>query len=401
MQNSAIKPQVSTLIWWILLLVIPLPGMGTDLVAPSLPHIATYFNVPSDLSKLAISVYMFAYGIGLGCFGISSDYTLRKPIVVVALCLYSVICFLAAHAGSINILLGLRALQGAMAAATVSIVRTILLEVTPDCKMPRLSAWISTVWGIGPIIAPGIGGYLEQYFGWHAGFYFFAIYGALFAIVYFFTLPETRIEKRLFNGAIIWSSCLNILKQKLFWGISLLMGLSYALLILFNVLAPFIIQNLFHKTAVFYGNTALGLGLVFFVTSLFAKKAIEKFSPSFLIKLCLAMGLILSVIILMIGSWLNDAQALTALLLLSVFLYGISSIMYPLCMFMCFKLSRALPGTYNALNLTISLMTASSVGFFASMTLTQHWQELVFFDIAVFLLMIFIFVSCIKNSMTE
>ena len=76
---------------------------------------------------------------------------------------------------SIQVLLIARFLQGVTIGAAAVITRAVYSDILPPEKLIRLGPLLATMWGIGPIIGPMIGGYLQFYFGWQAGFCFFAV----------------------------------------------------------------------------------------------------------------------------------------------------------------------------------------------------------------------------------
>lgn len=61
------------LIIWTLLCLMPIIGMAVDLIAPSLPAIASGLQIPDQIAKDVISIYLFGYALGNFCTGFLTD----------------------------------------------------------------------------------------------------------------------------------------------------------------------------------------------------------------------------------------------------------------------------------------------------------------------------------------
>ena len=98
-----------------------------DIYVPSLPAITHYFAAPAAETKLTIAVYLYGYGFFQLVFGIASDNTGRKPILLWGLLVLAIASLCAAWAPSLDMLLILRFVQGFAVATVVGFVLTLLL----------------------------------------------------------------------------------------------------------------------------------------------------------------------------------------------------------------------------------------------------------------------------------
>lgn len=85
--------------------------------------------------------------------------------------------------------------------------RSICSDVLKPEKLARMGMVIGTMWGLGPVLGPIIGGYLQYYFGWTAGFYFFAIVELIEFIAVFLIVPETHFNRHPLNIQTIKRIC--------------------------------------------------------------------------------------------------------------------------------------------------------------------------------------------------
>ena len=63
----------------------PLPGMGIDIYAPSLPAIQSHFGASLTQTQLTITLYLLGLGLGQLFLGILSDYIGQKKVLISSL----------------------------------------------------------------------------------------------------------------------------------------------------------------------------------------------------------------------------------------------------------------------------------------------------------------------------
>ena len=248
----------------VVLFVIPLTGAGVDIYVPSLPAITHYFAAPAAATKLTIAAYLYGYGLFQLVFGIASDSTGRKPILLWGLLVLAIASMSAAWAPSLDMLLVLRFIQGVAVATVGTATRAILVDRFEGKAYHVAVNYFTLCWALGPILAPMIGGYLQQGFNWHAPLMFYAIY-ACFGFVFTLLLPESIKQKHPIAFKRIGSNIAMILRMRMFWCFLIVVALMYSVLTVFNVVGPFIVQKHLGYSPVVYGYIALALGFSWFL----------------------------------------------------------------------------------------------------------------------------------------
>ncbi len=76
-------------------------------------------------------------------------------------------------------------------------------------------------------------------------------------------VPETHLNRHPLHLKTMQKNLREIVSNRLFLALVVLMGLTYSLIIVFNTVGPFLIQTQFHYSPVFFGHLALILGVVF------------------------------------------------------------------------------------------------------------------------------------------
>jgi predicted MFS family arabinose efflux permease len=158
---------------------------------------------------------------------------------------------------------------------------------------------MTIAWAVGPVLSPALGGYLQDFFGWKASFYFLAGYSGTFLIAALLAWPETgpgRVKAR--PGELMRAYQRILFCSEFILSVSLL-ALLYGFMIVFNVLGPFLLQRGLGFTPVEFGNVVLWLGLAWFLGNVGNKVLSRRFSRPSIVwyGLLVNLGLVLVMII--------------------------------------------------------------------------------------------------------
>lgn len=352
---------------WNLLCLMPMIGMAVDLVAPSLPAIAKSLQVSNNLSKNIISTYLLGYALGNFFLGFLTDAYGRQKLLRGTLFGFVIASLLPALFPDIGVLLLARFLQGVTIGGAALIARAIFSDVLPPEKLVRMGVLIGTMWGLGPVVGPVIGGYLQFYFGWQAGFWFFSILSFLLLISIFVTVPETHFNRHPLNVKTIGKNLKEILTHRLFMALVILMGIAYSLIIVFNTLGPFLIQTRLNYSPVFFGHLALILGLVFLSATLICRYLLKHFKAEQLLQVIINLFLVLAAIMFILSFPYNQNIILVGIG--SGLMFFACGFIFPMSMGKGISLFRHIAGTASAtmylINILITSLASFSVSFLA------------------------------------
>ena len=247
------------------LLIIPISGVAIDIYVPSLPAVSQHFGVHKSLAQLTITTYMLGFGVMQLFAGSISDSFGRKKPFIIGMLIFIIVTLLVPWSHNIYQLLVYRLIQGIAVGLTIVPMRSIIPDLFHGRELQKMMNYMTIAWSIGPIIAPGIGGYLQHYFNWHANFYFLGVYSIIiftFTLIY---LPETSQHVHPFHPIEIIKRYFHILFHWRFASGVIINGFIYSFLILFNIVAPFLIQNVLHYSAIHFGQIALLMGFCWFL----------------------------------------------------------------------------------------------------------------------------------------
>src|SRR5436190_1100824 len=170
---------------------------SVDAYLPAFAGIQASLNATPLEIQQTLSAYLFAFGVMFLFHGALSDSFGRRPVILVAVAVYTVASIWCALAASVQGLIIGRVFQGLSVGAGMVVGRAMIRDLFGAEDAQRLMSMVTLFFGLAPAIAPVIGGWLFLGMGWRAIFWFLAVVGALLVGVGWRFLPETlRHEER-------------------------------------------------------------------------------------------------------------------------------------------------------------------------------------------------------------
>ncbi|REC80127.1 MFS transporter [Chryseobacterium elymi] len=278
---------------------IPLSGFVTDIYLPSFPSMAKEMQVSEKDIQITLTSYLLSYGISQLFVGGILDSIGRYRLKLIALLLLIISSILITMTNSILLICLLRILQGAAVSVLIVATRAIFVDLYDSEKVKHYLSYFTIVWSCGPILAPFLGGYIEKLFNWHANFHFLALYAGILFLFEWFVSGESLPEKKKLNLYENISLYKMMLKNRIFMLGIFILGLSYSIVMLFNITGPFIIENTFHFTPVAIGYCTLILGFSWMIGGFIGKRRLkldfkERILQPIVLQLILITGLIVT-----------------------------------------------------------------------------------------------------------
>lgn len=216
-----------------------------DIYVPSMPSMVIALHTSAAMIQLSITIALIAYGSVALIYGPLSDYFGRRIIALVGMGIFVAGSALCMFAPNIYVLLIGRVLQGIGFASAGAVAAPALSDIYSGDELVKAYSYVGMSMAVAPVVAPVIGGYLQQYFNWHAPFIFLFLYIATIWVLFYRYFPETK--KTLRQGSIhpleITKNYLSILKNAKYVGYVLCMIFVLTGEIFYVVNAPFLLQN--------------------------------------------------------------------------------------------------------------------------------------------------------------
>ena len=168
---------------------------GTDLVLPAVPSLPDALGGSITDAQMVLASFAAGTGVGLLAFGELGARIDHRKLLFAAMVSYGLLSMLAAVASSIELLIGLRFIQGFSAACAAVVTPGMVRALFDEAGALRALGVLGSVESLAPAIAPIIGVWLLAHFGWQGSFWSTAILALTLALLLFFArsmMPELR-----------------------------------------------------------------------------------------------------------------------------------------------------------------------------------------------------------------
>lgn len=302
-------------------------ALAIDTYLPSIPAIGREFAVGPLAVQQTLSVFLFTFAFMMLFYGTLSDSFGRRPVILVALTVYTLSSLGAAFAPTFGWLLVCRALQGLAAGAGSVIGQAIVQDrfSHDQSHAQRIMSHIMMVFGLAPAIAPILGGWLHVTFGWRSTFIFLAVFGALLIALVYRMLPESlpKEQRHAFHGVAIAKNYLKVLKNPQFLLLSLSVGMAFGGLSLYIGSAANFVLEILHLPETAFGWLFVPLISGMVIGSAWGGKKADKIKPARMV--WLGFGVMALAAVLNVGyNSLFVADIPWAVLPLMVYTFGLA-----------------------------------------------------------------------------
>jgi DHA1 family bicyclomycin/chloramphenicol resistance-like MFS transporter len=169
-----------------------LNALAIDIMIPALPAMGEALGVGTENDRqLVVIAYMIGFGSTQLIWGPLADRFGRKPILAIGVTLYSIFALVCALAGTFELLVAARALQGASAAVTRVLIVAMVRDLFEAEAMARVMSLVFMVFMVVPVLAPSLGQLILLFAPWRTIFLVLAAYGLAMLAWSWLRMPET------------------------------------------------------------------------------------------------------------------------------------------------------------------------------------------------------------------
>jgi DHA1 family bicyclomycin/chloramphenicol resistance-like MFS transporter len=232
----------------ILAAITALGPMSMQIFLPALPAIQDAFTVTPGRAQLVLSSSLISIAIASLAYGPASDRFGRRPVMVVGLSIFLVGSVICALAPSIWILILGRVVQAVGGAAGMVISRAIIRDLYDRETAARMLAYMVTALVLAPMVAPLIGGVLNDLKDWRAIFWFTGIMGLAALALAHPRVPETLaapVRDQSLGGMLL--SFISLLRIPAFLGYAGQLSFGLGMFMAFIGGAPFVVVRVLNR----------------------------------------------------------------------------------------------------------------------------------------------------------
>ena len=239
----------------LLSLLTALGPLTMDMYLPSLPAIGQALDASTAAVQLTISSYLLGFAVGQILYGPLSDRVGRRPVILAALVIYVAATVVCAVAQTIGILIALRFVQALGGAGCIVLARAAVRDLYSGERAGRELSLMGSITAFAPIVAPAIGGLLQDAFGWRASFYLLVVFALVAGATAARFLPETLRQRASgpFSFGAMGALYRSVLVHRGFLANLGILVAAFVGLFAWISGAPFVMQGLYAMTPVAFG----------------------------------------------------------------------------------------------------------------------------------------------------
>lgn len=244
-------------------------AFAINIFLPSLPAMARDYDVEYRFMQLSVSAFLAVSAVLQLLCGPISDLFGRRPVVLGSLLIFLLATLGTLLAPTAGWFMVFRMIQAVVTTGFV-ISRAIVRDMVPAEQAASMIGYVTMAMALVPMVAPTLGGVLDETLGWRANFIVMGVVGFGVLVLCAFDLTETArgggvpLRQQIATYPIL-------ARSQRFWGYALAATLSAGSFYAFLGGAPFVGQAVLHlspaEVGYWFAGPSIGYALGNFVTA--------------------------------------------------------------------------------------------------------------------------------------
>jgi len=250
-----------------LFILVAISGMGPlalNIFMPSMPGLQRVFNADYATVQLTLTLFLIGLAVAQLAYGPISDRHGRRPVLLGGMAVFvlgSIACLVAP---TIEILIAARVLQAVGACSGMVLSRAIIRDLYDREQAVSMLAYVMAAMVVIPMLAPSIGGVLDEWFGWWASFAFCALAGAIVLFASWLALHESHTPSTAVRGAAdMGFDFIRLLRNPSFASYGFQGAFTSSAFFSFLSGAPYVTIDLLGRSPAEYGLYFISLSLMY------------------------------------------------------------------------------------------------------------------------------------------
>jgi DHA1 family bicyclomycin/chloramphenicol resistance-like MFS transporter len=299
-----------------------------DMYLPGFSGIAK--DLHTTVAKVSMSLSSYFIGISAGqlLYGPLLDRFGRKKPLFIGLSVYILASLGCVYVSDIDAFILLRFIQ-AIGSCTATVASVAMVrDLFPVKDIPKVFSLLMLVLGLSPMLAPTIGGYITEDYGWHTIFLILMFMGIAILTASQIGLPNTYKPDTSISlkPKPIITNFLLVLKEPQFYTYAFTGAIAFSGLFSYVAASPIVFMDIYHVDAKTYGWIFAFMSVSFIGSSQLNSLLLKKFSSEQMIFSSLILQSVISIVFLILS--LNNLLGLyetIAMLFLFLGCLGISN----------------------------------------------------------------------------
>jgi MFS transporter, DHA1 family, multidrug resistance protein len=306
-----------------------LTPISIDMYLPGFPQVARDLGTSMGNVALSASTYFLGFAIGQIVYGPLLDRFGRKVPLYIGLFLYAIASVGCIYSHSIEIFWIMRffqALCGCVASVTAM---AMVGDFFSTEQSARVISFLILILGVSPLLAPTVGGFIVNFWGWHWVFIVLATISLIILVCVYLLLPEGHDPDPSISlkAKSIIAGFKAILFERQFYVFALAGSFAFAGLFVYVAGSPSIFMQGFHLSPKTYGGIFALLSVSFIGGSQMNHLLTRKFKNVEIFKTTLYIQVLVSILFL-----IGELEAWNGLIAVIIFLFillGCAGLTYP------------------------------------------------------------------------
>jgi len=284
--------------------LIALGPLTIDMYLPALPSITEDLMTTEARVQLTLTGTLLGVALGQLVVGPLSDALGRRRPLLFGVALHVLASLLCVLAPTVEVLGGLRVLQGLGAAAASVTAMAVVRDRYTGIDAATVLSRLMLVLGVAPVLAPTLGGEVLRYTDWRGVFLVLALAGAALIVVAALGLEETHPPARRRSGRVVGTlrAYRGLLQDRTYVGLIVVAGLSMSALFAYVSGSSFILQDQYGLDEQQFGF-AFGAGAVGLIAATQLNPVLLRtLQPEQVLARALGAGVALSVVLVVTAS---------------------------------------------------------------------------------------------------
>lgn len=238
----------------ILIAATALGPLTLNIFIPSMPGLQAEFNATYGTAQLTLSFFLVGLAGAQLIHGPLSDRYGRRPVMIGGLALHLIGTLACLAAPTIGLLIAGRLVQAVGGCVGMVVGRAVVRDRFDRERTASMLAYITMAMVVAPMLAPTIGGFLDDLYGWRTSFLFVLLTGLVVLVIVLKWLPETLAEKSTGNAFFsIPRNFASLLRKWEFCGYGFQLSFNSVIFLAFLSGAPYVVVEIMGLKPSAYG----------------------------------------------------------------------------------------------------------------------------------------------------
>ncbi len=283
---SESQPPATSLSRWQLAASSALSPFALVVVSPMLPELRRMYDATEVDVQFVISAYLFGLCIAQLILGALSDRHGRRAVLLASLAVYVAMSVICAVAPSLETLIIARFLQGCGAAGTAAICRASVHDVTKADTAAYYMSYIAAANSIAHTLAPAVGGYAGDAFGFSGVLVALAGLGLVMLVWSWRSMAETKKPNASSRSLGLWHLLAvnaHLFKSPQFVCYAMIYGLTGAPFFAFLAVAPAYFADTFGVVGGAFGINWSFMSIAFLTGAMTSARLVKRLGRNVLL----------------------------------------------------------------------------------------------------------------------